>query len=109
MVALSDRQPAKVIGPDAMLKDRPGFEVDLITRGSLGDSAYSVDAHEVLMGMKGHWRITWDGGTTVLAPGDTMAVPPGLERRIEPAMTGHASLYRVRSTEDPAGPTMVQS
>jgi len=33
------------------------------------------------------------------------AVPPGLEHSIAPAMSGEASLYRVRDTDDPAGPT----
>ena len=35
LMALADRQPAKVIGADAVLRDRPGFEVDFVTRGSL--------------------------------------------------------------------------
>ena len=32
LMALADHQPSQVIGPDAMLRDRPGFEVDFITR-----------------------------------------------------------------------------
>jgi uncharacterized RmlC-like cupin family protein len=45
-------------------------------------------------------------GTTLCAsPGDTVAVPPGLAHSVVPAMTGEASMYRVRSTDDPAGPT----
>ena len=57
------------------------------------------------MVMRGHWRLAWDGGETVLAPGDTCAVPPGLTHSLAPSMTGEASLYRVRNTDDPAGPT----
>ncbi|MEL6517028.1 MAG: cupin, partial [Pseudomonadota bacterium] len=39
------------------------------------------------------------------APGDTAAIPPGLSHGLAPSMTGEASLYRVTSTEDPAGAT----
>ena len=105
MVALADKQPAKVIGPDAMLRDKPGFELDFVTRGSIAETEYSTDQHEVLMPVRGHWRVSWDGGSTALAPGDTMAVPPGIGRTIGPAMTGECAMYRVRSTDDPAGPT----
>lgn len=105
MVALADRQPAPVIGPAAMLRDRPGFEVDMITPGSLDGTAYSVDVHEILMVMRGHWRFGWGDHSLTLAPGDTLAVPPGLTRTLVPSMMGEASLFRVRSNDDPAGPT----
>ncbi len=105
LVALADRQPAKVIGPGAKLKDRPGFEVDFIVRGSLAPDRYATDRHEVLMPVRGHWRLAWNGGEKTLAPGDTCLVPPGLARSLAPSMTGEASLYRVRNTDDPAGPT----
>jgi len=106
MVALADRQPAKVIGPDAMLRDRPGFEVELWTRTSQSGDMETVTEHEVVMPMRGHWRVTWEDGTTVLNPGDTMAIPPGTSRSIAPSMTGESSLYVIRGTQDPAGPTM---
>jgi mannose-6-phosphate isomerase-like protein (cupin superfamily) len=105
LMALADRQPAKVIGPEGRLRDRPGFDVDFITRGSIPEAMYTVASHEILMPMRGHWRLNWDGGTTALNPGDTVAVPPGLAHSVTPAMTGEASMYRVRSTDDPAGPT----
>ncbi|WP_420861185.1 cupin domain-containing protein [Algirhabdus cladophorae] len=105
MVALADKQPAKVIGDQAMLQDRPGFDVDFLTRGSIPADAYAYDGHEVLMPVRGHWRLNYDGGSSVLNAGDTCAVPPGVIRSLTPAMTGHASLYRVRSNDDPAGPT----
>ena len=105
MAALADRQPAKVIGGDAMLRDKPGFEVDFLANGSIPAQSYSVDCHEVLMPVRGHWRVSWDGGSTALAPGDTMAVPPGLAHSVEPAMTGEAGMFRVRSNDDPAGAT----
>lgn len=106
MMALADHQPARVIGDGAMLHDRPGFEVELLTRGSIPADSYSVDAHEVLMPMRGHWRLDYDGGSAVLNPGDTCAVPPGVAHSLAPSMTGEASLYRVRSTDDTAGPTV---
>lgn len=105
LMALAGKEPARVIGADAVLKDRPGFEVELLARGSIPEAAYATDRHEVLMVMRGHWRLAWDGGSATLAPGDTCAVPPGLARSLAPSMSGEASLYRVRSTDDPAGPT----
>jgi len=105
MMALADRQAAKVIGPDAMLRDRPGFEVDFITRGSIPETSYATERHEIVIVMRGHWKLAWDGGEAVLAPGDTCAVPPGLSHSLAPSMTGEASLFRVRNTDDPAGPT----
>lgn len=106
LVALSDSQPAEVIGPNAQLKDRPGFEVDFVTRNSLSSDQITIDQHEVLMPIRGHWRLEWPRGSTVLNPGDTCAVPPGLPHSLAPSMTGEASLYRVRNTDDPAGATL---
>lgn len=106
LVALADKQPAKVIGPDGALRDRPGFEVDFLVRGSIPDETYTTDRHEVLMPVRGNWRVEWGGETTVLNPGDTCAVPAGEERRLHPSMSGETSLYRVRNTDDPAGPTL---
>lgn len=105
LMALAAHQPAKVIGPDALLRDRPGFEVDFITRGSLTDELYATPRHEILMPVYGHWRLSWQGGETTLNPGDTCAVPPDLPHALAPSMTGEASLYRIRNTDDPAGPT----
>jgi quercetin dioxygenase-like cupin family protein len=106
LMALADRQPIGVIGKDAILRDRPGFEADFITRGSISSDRYTCDVAEVLMPVKGHWRLEWDGGEDALAPGDTCLVPEGMARSIEPSMTGEASMYRVRRTDDPAGKTM---
>ncbi|MBM6583477.1 cupin domain-containing protein [Microvirga sp. BT689] len=105
LIALSDHQPAKVIGADGVLKDRPGFEVEMLSRNSIPEGSYRVDRHEVLMPVRGHWRLTWDGGQIVLNPGDTAAIPPGLEHSLSPSMTGEASLYRVYNTDDDAGAT----
>ncbi|MCV3270510.1 cupin domain-containing protein [Roseobacter sinensis] len=105
MVALADRTPAKVIGPDAMLRDRPGFEVALLTRGSATEEMHQHDRPSVLMPVTGHWRVTWEGGSATLAPGDTMSVPEGLMHTAVPSMTGAAALYHIIGTDDPAGST----
>lgn len=111
MVALADRTPAKVIGADGMLRDKPGFEVDLMTRGSASDALHRHDRQSVLMPVTGHWRVTWaasdttSAGTTVLAPGDTMSIPAGVDHSAVPSMTGEAALYHIIATDDPAGPT----
>lgn len=106
MMALAAEGPCKVISHDGLLKDRPGFEVDFITRGSIPETAYHCETHEILEPMRGHWKLVWDGGETILNPGDVCAVPPGLARAVYPSMSGEASLFRVRNTDDPAGPTM---
>jgi mannose-6-phosphate isomerase-like protein (cupin superfamily) len=103
LMALAKGQPAKTIGAAGKLRDRPGFEVDLLTRSSIPETMYTTMRHEILMPMRGHWRLSWPGGATVLNPGDTAAVPPGLHRALAPSMTGEASLYRVVNTDDSAG------
>ncbi|MGI9498633.1 MAG: cupin domain-containing protein, partial [Geminicoccaceae bacterium] len=103
MMALAARQAVNVIGADALIRDRPGFEVDFLTRGSIDDGPYVSERHEIVMIMRGHWQLGWEGGRATLAPGDICAVPPGLARALTPSMTGEASLFRVRNTTDPAG------
>ncbi|MEM9973522.1 MAG: cupin domain-containing protein [Pseudomonadota bacterium] len=105
MMALAQHAPCQVIGPSALIPDKPGFEVELLSRTSIPSDWYITDQHEVLMVMHGHWLLSWENGSKTLAPGDTVAIPPGLKRALAPSMTGTASLYRVRSTDDPAGAT----
>ncbi len=105
MVALADKKPVKVIGEAGMLRDKPGFEVDLVTRSSANDTSHRHDKPSVLMPVRGHWRVTWEGGATTLAPGDTMSVPENLDHAAVPSMTGKAALYHIVATGDPAGPT----
>lgn len=106
MMALADRNPAKVIGPDAMLRDRPGFDVEFLSRGSASQKLATFSSNVVLMPVRGHWKLNWDGGEAVLNPGDTCAVPPGLAHALTPSMTGEVSCFRIVETADPAGPTM---
>ena len=108
-------------GSPPLIRNQPGFEVDFLTRNSLPPGRLgATPRHEVLMVHRGHWRLTWEGaagdggvghgnaggkenrGETVLGPGDTCAVPPGLAHGLEPAMSGEAALFRVRDTDDPA-------
>jgi len=105
MVAISDSKPVKVIGESSIIRDKPGFEVDFISRKSASGTMHRHDRPSVLMPVTGHWRVTWQGGEAVLAPGDTMSVPENLDHTAVPSMTGEAALYRVVATDDPAGPT----
>ena len=108
LMSLSDSQPVTVIGETGLLIDRPGFEVDFLSRGSIATDSYSLEQHEILMPMRGHWKLKWDNGETVLNPGDTAAIPPSMRHALFPAMTGEVSLYRIRNTADPAGSTWKQ-
>lgn len=106
MKALARQQPLQVLGADGLLRDRPGFEIDFLQRGQAGlGETYRTERHEILMVHRGHWRVTVDGVSATLAPGDTCAVPPQAERAIEPTMSGETALFLVRNTDDPAGAT----
>ncbi len=105
MVAYADRKPCKVIGQTGLLKDKPGFEVDFVTRASATANKHTHDRPSVLMPVKGHWRVDWDGGSSVLAPGDTMSVPENLAHSAVPSMTGEVAMYHIVATDDPAGLT----
>ena len=105
MVAMSDKQPSLVLGERGMLRDKPGFSIELITSQSLNEQTQKSDRHQILMVMHGHWCLRWSQGETVLASGDTCAIPPGVEYHLTPSMTGHASVFRVTNTDDPAGST----
>lgn len=107
--ALASAQPAKVIGEDALLKDRPGFQVDFIKRGSLSAQPVTAEEDTVLMPFRGYWRLAHADGDTVLNAGDTCLILRGETYHIEPSMTGEAGLYRVTATKDPAGATWCPS
>ena len=106
LMSLSDNQPVNVIGQNGILYDRPGFEVDFISRNSVSPDRYSTKRYEILMPVRGHWKLEWDNGETIINPGDTVLVPPRVESSISPNMTGESSLYRVRNTDDKAGLTV---
>ena len=94
-----------MVGAEGILVDRPGFDVDFISRPSSQHKLTASEKITVLMPAKGHWRVTWAEGTTSIGPGDTASIPAGTAYSVEPSMTGEAGLYRVVATDDPAGPT----
>ena len=104
----SQTTPLKVIGREAILRDRPGFEVDFITNESVLNEAYETNYHEVNMIMNGDWELQWEGNKTILGPGDTCLIIPNLDHKIVPSKIGEASLFRVTNTDDPAGPTWLR-
>ncbi len=105
MMALAAKQPAKVIGEKALLRDKPGFEVEFLTRGSVPPDMQAPAKPTVLMPVRGHWALRHAGGETVLNPGDTALINAGEAHGIEPSMTGEVSMYRITATDDPAGAT----
>ena len=105
MMAMADGCPASVIAPDGMLKDRPGFRLELLRDGSVAAEPYRTTRHEILVVMRGHWKVAWEAGEASLAPGDTCAIPPDQLVSLAPSMSGEASLFRVINTDDAAGPT----
>ena len=105
LMALAADRPARVIGEEALLKDRPGFEVEFLTRGSVPASPATRDRPTVLMPVRGHWALRWNDGEARLNPGDTALMPAGESHSLEPSMSGECSLYRITATRDPAGPT----
>ncbi len=105
MVAAAHGQPALVLGENGWLKDKPGFAVEMLTDRSATATPQSSPRHDILMVMRGHWKLQWAAEEETLAPGDTCAIPPGCEYALQPSMSGEASLFRVRNTDDPAGPT----
>ena len=100
LMSLAGKHPVQVIGEKGVLRDRPGFEVGFVTRGSATEDMHSHDRPSVLMPMRGHWRLTWDGGTATLNPGDTCLIPAGLPHSAVPSMSGEASLYHILGTDE---------
>ncbi|WP_170422263.1 cupin [Ruegeria arenilitoris] len=109
LMALSSNRPAVVIGENGLIKDKPGFEVDFLGRGSSVPDSVKADKPVVLMPASGHWRITIDDVEVTLSNGDTALVLPGESYSAAPSMTGDAGLYRITATDDPAGPTWTGS
>jgi quercetin dioxygenase-like cupin family protein len=105
LMGLAAKKPARVIGENALLRDKPGFEVEFLTRGSETDALSTPDKLTVLMPMRGHWKLRWDGGEAVLNPGDTCLLHAGEAHALTPSMTGEASIYRITATDDTEGAT----
>ena len=92
-MALATDSPAQVIGENAVLRDKLGFEVDLLTRGSVADHMTTSDQPNVVMPMRGHWRLRTNEAEITLAPGDTCLLKVGEAHALAPVMTGEASLW----------------
>ena len=105
LMSLAENQTLQVIGEGGILKDKPGFSVDFITRNSGSGAQEKFEDSVVFMPMRGYWRLSWGDKKVTLNPGDTCLLPAGLSHKIEPSMSGEASLYRVCSNDDLAGPT----
>ena len=105
LVSLSKDSPAMVIGEKGKLRDRPGFEVEFMTRNSFGKELQRSNKITVIIPVKGYWRFESSVLNTTLNPGDTFSVPENLQYKISPAMTGECALYCIKPTDDPAGPT----
>lgn len=105
LAALAAKAPVKVIGADAVIKDKPGFEVEFLARGSAQNDTVIADKPVVLMPARGHWRVSVNDVTTTVSGGDTVLVLPGESYSAAPSMTGEAGLYRITATDDPAGAT----
>ena len=105
LMALGTKKPVTVIGENGVIKDRPGFEVDFLTRGSAVTEMVEAAKPVVLMPASGYWRIRINDVEVTLSGGDTALVMPGESYLVEPSMTGEAGLYRITATDDPAGAT----
>lgn len=105
LMAHATNKPVKVIGENALLRDRPGFEVELLKRGSISTEMQTHSKHTVLMPVRGYWCLQTKTEKTVINPGDTALINPNEVYMVEPCMTGEASLYRIIATNDSAGQT----
>ena len=104
LLALSSNGEVPVIGEDGLIFDRPGFEVSFMSSRTESSQVKS-DKFDILMPIKGHWKLTYNSHKEILSAGDTALIEPNNDYILEPSMSGEASLYRIRNTDDPAGPT----
>jgi len=105
LVAMAGRAPVTVIGEEGTIRDKPGFEVNFVSRKAPLLEPVRYGHASVLMPVKGYWEVLIDGNRTILAEGDTMLVPESTSYSAIPSMTGEAGLYQIVGNSDPAGPT----
>ena len=104
LLALSRDKPVQVIGEQGLIFDKPGFEVEFVTASSA--APVSAEPHyTVLIPVKGFWRLHQNGQDSHIGPGDTAFLQPDTSYELASAMSGEAGLYRIRDTNDPAGPS----
>ena len=104
LLALSIDGEVSVIGEEGLIFDKPGFEVSFISSKTKSKDVKS-DKYDILMPVKGHWKLSYSGHEEILSAGDTALIKPNNNYRLEPSMSGEASLYRITNTDDTAGPT----
>ena len=104
LLALARDKPVQVIGEEGLIFDKPGFEVDFLTAPSAGPVS-ACPHYTVLMPVKGYWRLCQNGQDSHIGPGDTAFLQPDTGYDLAPAMSGEAALYRIKDTNDPAGPS----
>ena len=104
LLALARNKPVQVIGEEGLIFDKPGFEVDFLTAPSAGPVS-ACPHYTVLMPVKGYWRLCQNGQDSHIGPGDTALLQPDTGYELAPAMSGEAALYRIKDTNDPAGPS----
>jgi hypothetical protein len=75
LVALSFEKPAKVIGEFGKLRDKPGFEVEFLTRNSAKNTRNVSPKPVVLMPVTGHWKMEADGWEITINPGLSLNFP----------------------------------
>lgn len=81
-----------VIGKGAVINGPHPFTLDRIDLSSNTTTGIgTASAPEVLFVHAGTLAVDWDGGALTLAPGDTITVPLGVERRL----SGPGVVYRV--------------
>ena len=105
LMALSKKEPCLVIGEEGLIKDKPGFEVEFISSKSVAERLYRTNRYEVLMPVKGNWKLSWQGHETILNSGDTCLLKPGIEHSLMALDESESSLYRITNTDDSAGLT----
>ena len=103
LTALARDEPAKVIGAEGLLFDKPGFEVVFLSAGSGAEGVQEKAA--ALLPIFGHWHLQWEGGEAILNPGDTALLLPDEKVELSAATSETAALYRVTATDDAAGST----
>ena len=104
LLALSKDSAVEVIGEHGLIFDRPGFTAEFLSHHTLSTDQ-KQQCFDVLMPVRGYWQLLCEGQDYRLNPGDTALIQPDTAYRLAPAMSGEAGLYRIRNTDDPAGPS----
>ena len=105
LYSLSKNNPAKVIGENGKIYDKPGFEVEFITENSFENIKNTYNNDVVFMPVEGYWMLNSKNYNLILNPGDTFSLPKNNEFTLNPTKPGMATLYKVIPTDDRPGPT----